>query len=169
MTKFGDRAPATVGRCRSVAGSVLRDVCFSLGLACGCVLCSTFAYWFLPAGPLRPAGGSCFYQRTVARPVRRPVLLRFRRATGGAWAPPLPAQRGPAEEPVIRAVQHRTLTAVRVDAKIKVQTLPVEHPEAVADPIVPSVLRGAEADPRRPHQAAPHRQSVADFTIEAVA
>ena len=32
--------------------------------------------------------------------------------------PRLPAQRGPAEEPVVRAVQHRTLTAVRVDAKI---------------------------------------------------
>ena len=91
------------------------------------------------------------------------------RAPGGAWAPPLPAHRGPAEEPVVRAVQHRTLTAVGVDAKLEVQTLPVEHPEAVADPIVPSVLRGADADPRRPHEAASHRQPVADLALEAVA
>ena len=53
----------------------------------------------------------------------------------GAWAPLLPAQRGPAEDPVVRAVQHRTLTAVRVDVKREVQTLPVEYPEAVADPV----------------------------------
>ena len=37
------------------------------------------------------------------------------RAPGGAWAPPLPAHRGPRERAVICAVQHRTLTAVRID------------------------------------------------------
>ncbi len=73
---------------------------------------------------------------------------------------------GPRERAVICAVQHRTLTAVRIDLQFEVQTLPVEHSKAVADPVVPSVLRGSDAGPRRPHEAAAHRQPVANLRIE---
>ena len=70
----------------------------------------------LPAAPSATAGPDW---QVWAGVVRRPVLLRFRRATGGAWAPPLPAHRGPRERAVICAVQHRTLTAVRIDPQLE--------------------------------------------------
>ena len=52
-----------------------------------------------------------------------------RHAPGSLLRGDLPAQRGPAEEPLVRSVQHRTFTTVRIDAQLKVQTLPAQHPE----------------------------------------
>ena len=78
---------------------------------------------------------------------------------GGCTAPPLPAQRGSAEHAVGGAAQHRALAPLRIDPQLEVQALPVEHAQAVADPVVPAVLRRGEADPRRPHEPAPHRQA----------
>ena len=52
--------------------------------------------------------------------------------------PRLPAQRRPAEEPVVRDSLHRTLPPLRIDAQIAVQTLLIEHCKAVAHPVVPS-------------------------------
>ena len=41
-------------------------------------------------------------------------------------------------------------------------------PRTVADPVIPSVLGGSEADPRRSRQEAPDWQPVAGFRIDAV-
>ena len=88
---------------------------------------------------------------------------------GGCTAPPLPAQRGSAEHAVGGAAQHRALAPLRIDPQLEVQALPVEHAQAVADPVVPAVLRRGEADPRRPHEPAPHRQPVTNLAVEPVA
>ena len=62
--------------------------------------------------------------------------------------PRLPAHRGPGKHPVVRAVDHRTLTALRLDPQLERQALPVQHAEAVAEPVVPPRFGGPEADPR---------------------
>ena len=58
---------------------------------------------------------------------------------------------------------------MRVDAQLELRPLAAERPEAVSQPVVPPVLRGREADPRRPDQAVPDRESVTQVRIEPVA
>ena len=70
---------------------------------------------------------------------------------------PLPAHRGPPEGAGAGPALQRALAPLRLDAQLDVQTLPVEHAEAVADPVVPAGRRGRHAHPRRPHEAAPDR------------
>ena len=65
----------------------------------------------------------------IAPPVNRPAPVS------------LPPQRGPAEHAVACAAQKRALAPLRVDTKLQVQAVPIEHAEAVADPPVPAVLR----------------------------
>ena len=84
----------------------------------------------------------------------------------------LPAQRGPAEEPLVRSVQHRTFTTVRIDAQLEVQTLPAQHPEWLAHWICGTLQEPARVRVRllhpvvfRPRAA----QDVADRVVPLVA
>ena len=58
---------------------------------------------------------------------------------------------------------------MRIDAQLERQVLALHHPEAVADAVVPAVLPGREADPRRTDEAASDRQPAAEVRIEAAA
>ena len=63
---------------------------------------------------------------------------------------------------MIGAAHGGTLPALGIDAQLEVETLPAEHPEAVAQPVLPSRLG-------RPDEAAPDRQPVTDGRIKASA
>ena len=57
----------------------------------------------------------------------------------------------------------------RKQPELEVETLPVEHREAVSKPIGLAVLRGPYAESGRPHETAAHRQPVAALRIQAIA
>ena len=68
---------------------------------------------------------------------------------------------------VIRAAAHGALAALRIHAQLEVEPCALRHPEPVAQPVVPPILRTPEADPRCPHEAAADRKPVADVRIHA--
>ena len=78
-------------------------------------------------------------------------------------------QRRLAEEPVAGPAPHDVLLALRVDPELECRVPAVQRTDAVADPVVAAVLRRGEADARRSHEAASHRQPVADLAVEPVA
>ena len=95
-------------------------------------------------------------------PAARPAAWRV------CLAPPLPAHGGPPEHPVVRAAHQRALPSLRVDAQLELHTLAAERREAVAQPVVPAVVRGREADPRRSDEAA-HGEPVAHLRVDLAA
>ena len=70
---------------------------------------------------------------------------------------------------MIRAGLPRALPALRLDAEFDRRPLAAERPEAVAQPVVPPVGGGPDADRGRPHEAAAYRQPVADLRREPCA
>ena len=88
----------------------------------------------------------------LGRPVRHPAVApgvssRYLAVVVERFA--LPAERAPAHEPVAGLAVHRHLPPLCVDPQLEVQLAPVEHSEAVADPVVPAVLRRRQPDARR--------------------
>ena len=75
----------------------------------------------------------------MAKTMPTPVLITVSRSLvsmAAEWrCGALPADRGLSEHPVARAALHRTVATLRLDPELEVQTLAVEHAEAVAEPI----------------------------------
>ena len=78
----------------------------------------------------------------------------------------LPTRRDPPEDTVIGAVEGGTLPAPGIDAQLEGQTLAAEHPEALAQPVLPSCLGRPDAGLGRSDKARPDREPVADDRIE---
>ena len=53
-----------------------------------------------------------------------------------------------------------------LDAELQPQWTLLEYLDAVAEPVVPAVLRRPDADPRCPHEPPADRQAVADLGVE---
>ena len=81
---------------------------------------------------------------------RSSCLFRTRPSCGAPRNTRPQAQAGPAADTVGGAAQHRALAPLRVHAQLEVQALPVEHAEAVADPLVPPVAGQGSTRPRQP-------------------
>ena len=126
--------------------------------------------------PVRATDGNSFTARAQAfaarhlvvcllveplRTCRKPPTEAHAQGARSPWgAMCLPSQRRPAQQPVAGPAFHRALPPLRVDAQLEVHPAPLQHAEAVAQPVVPAVLRGRQAHTRRSHEADAHRQPV---------
>ena len=69
---------------------------------------------------------------------------------GSAWSHASPAERGPTHEPVAGPALRRALPRCASTPRLEVHLPLLEHPQAAADPVVPTVGRGRQPDARRP-------------------
>ena len=67
----------------------------------------------------------------------------------------LPARGEPASKAVLRAPLGQTLAAIGVDTEIEMRSAALRHRQGVAQPVVPSVPGGPDAEARRPDQTPP--------------